>query len=265
MTVARALMSGKSLDYAVRSLFAAGEKGVWYDPSDLSTVFSDVAGTTAATVNGAVGKILDKSGNGFHATAAADNTTRPTLRQSGSLYYLEFDGSNDAMSTPSIDMTGTDKLTAFAAMRKTSDPNLFALIEFSADSNTNNGTFIMFEYAPATFRLGWNTKGTTKASTDVCTSSSTYAAPVTAVMTGISDIGAPVRTLRLNGSQVSSKTETMGSGNLGNYPLYIGAQNLTANFFPGYLYGLIVRGASSTATQIASGERWCGTKCGIRI
>ncbi len=43
------------------SLFAAGEQGAWYDPSDNSTMFQDAAGTTPVTaVEQAVGLILDK-------------------------------------------------------------------------------------------------------------------------------------------------------------------------------------------------------------
>jgi len=43
-------------------LFASGEQGVWYDPSDLSTMFQDSAGTTPVTADGQpVGLILDKS------------------------------------------------------------------------------------------------------------------------------------------------------------------------------------------------------------
>lgn len=44
------------------SLFAAGEQGVWYDPSDMSTMFQDAAGTTPVTaMEQPVGLILDKS------------------------------------------------------------------------------------------------------------------------------------------------------------------------------------------------------------
>jgi hypothetical protein len=44
------------------SLFAAGEQGVWYDPSDLSTMFQDTDGTTPVTAAGQpVGLLLDKS------------------------------------------------------------------------------------------------------------------------------------------------------------------------------------------------------------
>lgn len=43
-------------------LFANGEQGAWYDPSDLSTLFQDAAGTTPVTADGdPVGLLLDKS------------------------------------------------------------------------------------------------------------------------------------------------------------------------------------------------------------
>lgn len=59
-------------------LFANGEQGVWYDPSDLTTMFQDTAGTIPAAYGQPVGLILDKSGNGNHA-AQATATARPTL------------------------------------------------------------------------------------------------------------------------------------------------------------------------------------------
>ena len=46
------------------SLFKSGEQGAWYDPSDISTLFQDSAGTTPVTADGdPVGLMLDKSGN----------------------------------------------------------------------------------------------------------------------------------------------------------------------------------------------------------
>jgi len=51
-----------SVSFSPASLFAGGEQGVWYDPSDLSTVFQDAAGTTPVTASGQpVGLMLDKS------------------------------------------------------------------------------------------------------------------------------------------------------------------------------------------------------------
>lgn len=53
------------------TLFAAGEQGAWYDPSDITTLFQDTAGTTPVAAAGqSVGLMLDKSGRGNHATQA---------------------------------------------------------------------------------------------------------------------------------------------------------------------------------------------------
>ena len=59
-------------------LFRHSEVGVWYDPSDSTTVFTDSAGTIPAVLEDPVGKILDKSGNGKHATQSTA-ASRPTL------------------------------------------------------------------------------------------------------------------------------------------------------------------------------------------
>lgn len=54
------------------ALFAGGAQGAWYDPSDLGTLFQDAAGTTpVADYGDPVGLILDKSGNGNHASQAS--------------------------------------------------------------------------------------------------------------------------------------------------------------------------------------------------
>jgi hypothetical protein len=48
--------------FSPASLFAAGEVGAWYDPSDLTTLFQDTAGTTPITTPGErVALMLDKS------------------------------------------------------------------------------------------------------------------------------------------------------------------------------------------------------------
>lgn len=48
--------------FSPASLFSSGEQGVWYDPSDFSTLFQDAAGTIPVTaVEQPVGLILDKS------------------------------------------------------------------------------------------------------------------------------------------------------------------------------------------------------------
>lgn len=51
-----------SASFSPYALFRAGETGVWYDPSDFSTMFTDDAGSTPVTATGqSVALILDKS------------------------------------------------------------------------------------------------------------------------------------------------------------------------------------------------------------
>lgn len=51
------------------SLFDSNESGAWYDIQDISKLKSDLAGTTAASPGGPVGRIIDKSGNQNDAVA----------------------------------------------------------------------------------------------------------------------------------------------------------------------------------------------------
>jgi hypothetical protein len=60
-------------------MFADGEQGAWYDPSDIGTLWQDVGRTISVTGLGQpVGFVLDKSGNGNHL-AQADAARRPVL------------------------------------------------------------------------------------------------------------------------------------------------------------------------------------------
>lgn len=84
--------------FAIGSLFLNGEQGAWYDPSDLSTLFQDAAGTTPVTADGdPVGLMLDKSGNGNHARQATA-TARPLYKTSGGLHWLAFDDVDDIIT-----------------------------------------------------------------------------------------------------------------------------------------------------------------------
>ena len=63
--------------FNIDDLFANGESGVWFEPSP-STCFTDEAGTIPATVGDPVALMLDKSGNGYHATQPT-TSAQPTL------------------------------------------------------------------------------------------------------------------------------------------------------------------------------------------
>lgn len=78
-------------------LFSEGQQGAWYDPSDLATLFQDAAGTVPVTADGdPVGLMLDKSGNGNHASQST-TAAKPAYRTDGTLHWLEFDGVDDCL------------------------------------------------------------------------------------------------------------------------------------------------------------------------
>lgn len=74
--------------FSPASLFSAGEQGAWYDPSDLTTLFTDSAGTTpvSAPGNGAdvfVGLMLDKSQGLVLGSELLSNTGGPFVNTTG--------------------------------------------------------------------------------------------------------------------------------------------------------------------------------------
>jgi len=76
-TAAASPQSGGAV--AIQSFYQAGDFGFWIDPSDLSSMWQDSAGTTPVTaVEQPVGKILDKSGDGAHGTQSVAGN-RPIL------------------------------------------------------------------------------------------------------------------------------------------------------------------------------------------
>lgn len=255
---ATTIKGNTTIGFTPASLFAAGEQGVWYDPSDFSTMFQDTAGTTPVTATGqSVARINDKSGRGNNATQST-SANRPTLQQDANgCYYLSFDGANDNLETGNINFTSTNKMSVFFGVRKLSDAAQGTVTELSVNSSTNPGTFRLDAPRSNTENYGFVSAGTTPVAAIIAAG---YAAPITNVATGIGDISAPSVILRLNGTQVASSTSSQGTGNYGTYPLYIGSRAGTLNFYNGNLYGLIVRGASSTSDQITVTENWMNAK-----
>lgn len=245
------------------TLFASGEEGVWFDPSDLSTLCQTSGGTSGnVSVGDPVGRIDDKSGNGHHATQTTA-ASRPVLRQDASSnYYLEFDGSNDWLSTTAIDFTATDQMTVFAGEQKGSDAATAVFTELSATVLTNNGGFVIFAPVSAAATYSFASKGTAQA---IGTTAASYAAPITNVLTAQSDISALQCTLRVNAVAAASSASSQGTGNYGNHALYIGRRGGTSLTFTGRLYSLIVRGAETSDPDRDEAEAWVADKTGVTL
>jgi hypothetical protein len=179
----------------------------------------------------------------------------------GFLPYLAFDGLDDSMSTGSIDFTATDKMTVWAGVRKLSAGTL-QLVELSASAAANNGAFSMpQDVGTSTWTFG--NRGTNSA--PATSANNSYVAPITTVNTGIGNIAGDVTTLRVNGIQAATSATDLGSGNYGNYPLFIGARDNTSLYFNGWMYSLTVRGAQSSASEISAMESWVAGKTGVSL
>lgn len=225
-----------------------------------TTTSSQIFFKTTSAVLGdsfAVGGLSVRELPGYHATQATA-ASRPILKQDGNgKYYLLFDGVDDSMATGSIDFTSTDKMTVFAGVRKLSDAAIGILCELSADSNTNNGS--LFVAAPITVS-GSNYSILSKGTIATSAAATGLAAPITNVVAGAFNISAPNLVTRVNGTQRNLSAATQGTGNYGNYPLYIGRRGGTSLPFNGHLYSLIARGAQSTDAQITSAETYVNSK-----
>lgn len=386
----------------IRQLFTHGEQGVWYDPSDFSTMFQDASGTTPVTgVGQPVGLILDKSkglvlgaklvtnggfdsdvsgwatglgvigwvagrlratnnsgvtnnirpwqaittviglsyevlghafvgtagapltlsvGNGAGSTTIAssaatvvdaslrviftaqqttqyvwvganlpntkyfdfDNisvreipgnhasqvtsTKRPLLQQDGNgKHYLAFDGIDDALSTASIDFTGTDKMTVVAGVRKLSDAANGIVCELGGGASFATTSFTLNAPPGAVNAYSVSNYAT---STFVGATVSNYTAPITNVLTAQLDnskLSAALQTvLRVNGLLPSNSVSGTLNADINylNTNLYIGMRSGTGIPFNGNLYSLLIRGALSTDAQIAAAETWANSKTG---
>jgi len=188
-------------------------------------------------------------------TAAGYNTDTTLFKP-----FLAFDGTDDFLVTSNIDFSATDTMSVFAGVRKLSDAKVGVVAELSADIAANNGTFLLSAPNSAAANYNYSSKGTTQVDNTI----TTYTSPITNVITGLSDISASVNIVRTNGAASTYVTSTQGTGNYGTYPLYIGWRGgVTASTqFTGRIYSLIIRNALTESTLLGQTETWVNGKTG---
>lgn len=241
----QAIVFAGSFDVTLNSQIFSGSSGLFFQLG--------AAGTATITFV----SIREIPGN--HATQATPGS-RPTYQVDGTgRGYLLFDGVDDFLQTPSINFSATNKMTVFAGMRKLSDAAQAELLGLTAAPPTGSGTFwLQTPNAAAATNYVWNSRGTATSAT----SATPFAAPDTAVITGIGDISGDSGIIRRNGVQISASAADQGTGNYANDIVYIGRRGGTTLPFNGRLYSLIVRGAETTAADITASETWVNSKTG---
>jgi hypothetical protein len=206
--------------------------------------------------------MLDKSGNGNHATQATPSK-RPIYTTGGGLSWLAFDGVDDAMATAAIDFTGTNKMSVFAGVRKLSDAATGVMAEISASATHSDGTFAMYNSANSTVNgAGFFSKATAIAAAIATVG---LVPPANAALTGLGDISGDRSIIRINGIQRATGPQDQGAGNYGNHVLNIGSRNQASLFFKGNLYGLIIAGKMASTDEIASTEAYMAAKSGVTL
>jgi len=212
-------------------------------------------GTSGIYIWGADLRTGSSAGTYQRIAAATDYAT------AGFLPYLDLI-TDDSFGTNSIDFTATDEMSVCVGVTKLSDAALAFISELSANVNTNNGSFYLLAPSSAGGNdFTFSSKGT--ASTPFISVAS--ASPVTNVITAQSKISTPLASIRKNGAASGSSSATQGTGNYGNYPLYIGRRNNTSSPFNGRIYQLIVCGKTLSAAELASTESFVATKTGVVI
>lgn len=229
------------------------------------TILTAGADTTVAIVatfpntTAVIDNISVRALPGAHAGMSVPDN-RPTLQQNPTTgaYYLSVD-STDWMSTPAINFSATDKVTVFAATRKLTD-TVGLLVELSNSSITNNGTFAVVTGGVAD-KYSFLSKGTllsTSLITDIA-----YNAPLSSVLYAVGDISTDTSLVSVNNSIAATSVLDQGTGNYGNYPLYLFKRGGIDLLFTGHFYGMILVGRLCTGSEQSSVKSILAGKIGV--
>lgn len=241
------------------ALYKNGELGFWYDIQDLSKLFQDDAGTIPVTAAGQkVGRINDKSGNGWHLTQSVDNK-KPVLGFNEGKYYLIFNGTSTFMSVSNTNFGSSVSFSLFIAQKKLQDGSSRMLLERSSQAESNNGSFNIIAPGSSGVRKYAALLGFIKPvsmlndATVAYTENPAYSAP------NFSSIYSKYRikdeslhaSVKLFVNKVlvefTEESKPSASNNFGNHNMYLGARSGSSLFYNGHIYE--IAGVARLCTQ----------------
>lgn len=176
-----------------------------------------------------------------------------------SLSYLQFDGTDDFLSTPAINFTATDEMFAVAGVRRLASDSTVRVVAETGVGGTA-GSFALLS-TRGTEGFGANSSGSTFAGV----TTPTYPAVTANVLSLRADVSADALSLFVNGSAPTASTADQGTGNYGNLPLYIGGRAGTGNWFNGQLFGLAIRGKLPSDVEVVKAEKEMAGKSGVTV
>jgi len=245
--------------FSPASLFASSEAGDWFDPSDLSKMWQDTAGTTPVTTDSQTVARIDGQ-QGVVSLRQADAAKRPQYKTSGGLHWLRFDGTDDNLiSSANLAFSGTDASTVAAAVTKRNTSTEGDIIAYGY-LGPDNGTFGIG--AGTANNYGAVSRGTALVFGGTA---SIFTSPITNVVLQNAEVTSPVLNLRVNGIERFNSNSTQGSGNYANTTMRVATRGGTDYLLNCDLYFMLIRGVRTTGADLASLETYAGAKAGLTI
>jgi hypothetical protein len=253
------LLGMPALEWSPRTLFAAGEQGVWYDPSDRATLWQNVAGTIPVTAPGQlVARVDDKSGQGNHLLQSAAAAMPVYQVDASGRPHLQFDGVDDRMQAVAFAARANAAQCVAGVLR--SATALAIIIETSPTFVNNAGSLTLRNAPGPLYTVGHRGTQANQTADAVLPFS-----PELHVVSGVYSIGLPRVAARVAGVDSVENLASVGAGDYGNHALNVGARNNTATFpWNGRVYGLVLRfGSNLPLGGLALVERWMARKTGV--
>ena len=268
----RGLFIDSIISWLPTLLFASGEQGVWYDPSDLSTLFQDAAGTIPVTTTGQpVRRMLDKSGNGNHLTALSD-AARPVLQtDSNGRYYLNFDGVDDKMSSANINATTHTQVlqsTGFNFTAGVTNTYLWTTGDGTLGSIAGTINLYFSGSAPKTLVRGTvaaSYSGYLTQATELCSPGSNYIITTRHDLLGVGPAGiSPYKNIYPDYpfTWIATGLSSQG-GTFGNQPIILGRQHSV--YYKGRIYQVVLRFGYSTDIDADNLRTYVASKTGVTL
>lgn len=245
-------MSGSS--YAPTDLTAARLK-FWLDPSTASSVKSDTAGTTNATLGSTMKRINDLSGNGKNFVETASYAI--DFAANAGKNYIYFNGNSGGeklASSSTVDLSGVDEFYLFIVAEcryaTSGAPNSGIIAEHTANANVNGGHFLLHGIDGATHYRA-RVAGTNNS--DIIDSGNNDNTPYLVRVHG--DRSSDLVEIYVDGVLQQSTTATdLGNANLANATYYLGNRSDNSIPWTGRIYQAALVGGSMTSGEIADME-----------
>ena len=173
------------------------------------------------------------------------------------VYFVSPDGVDDFLvSAANVDFSATDRMFVCAGVTKKSDAAAAAVVEHTGNINANNGGFILAAPTNPAPNYVYGSKGTIR----VDVTATTFSAPITNVLSGVSRISTDAVSLSVNGGSAFTDAADQGTGNYANALTYLCARAGTSLFSSANIYQLVAVGKTPTTSELNATETFVAAK-----